>query len=605
MLTEAESRTDGGVTQVLPSDFRRIGSVTAEVRRGDEPGRLGPVPLALQTVDDLFTAEFAKGRSPGLVYAVVRDGEVLHARGLGTTTPGEETPPTTQSVLRIASMTKSFTATAVLLLRDRGLLRLDDQVADHVTGAPAGLTVRHLLTMSGGLLTDDPWGDRNEAQTPEEFAELVARGITVGGAPGVTFEYSNLGYAFLGRVIDAVLPPDDGGFRGFVIKEITGPLGMAATTYDVREVGPELVAGCHDHGDGWRLQPDVLPGTFSAMGGLHSRVLDLARWVGGFTDAFRHADAPHPLSAASRREMQQQHRFTGVSGGLALDVPAGGGALAASAVGYGFGLFVEHHSDHGHVVHHPGGYPGYGSHMRWHPETGLGIIALANGTYAAPVETTRDALRALVAGERVTALAPVVTSALVDAVTARIASGQPYADDLFSFNVPLDVPEAVRLAELASARELVGAPTGPASAPRSQGLGTASWSIPAERGRLDVEVKVAPTTPQPAVQSLKVTAVPDAPESLLLAATRALGGALDGTDEPAANRFGRALETARALGGRPTVAGTLAGDGQRAATFAVRAGTTWWRLHVSEGTTPTLTACPTGEAALLGHRFGR
>ncbi len=562
------------------------------------------MPLDLHTVDDLFAAEFEHGRSPGLVYAVVRDGELLHARGLGTTTPSEQAPPTTESVLRIASMTKSFTATAILLLRDRGVLRLDDPVAGYVADAPAELTVRHLMTMSGGLLTDDPWGDRNETQTPEEFAELVAGGITVGGPPGVTFEYSNLGYAFLGRVIDAVLPPDVGGFRGFVLKEITAPLGMAATTYDVRGVGQELVAGYHDHGDGWRLQPEVLPGTFSAMGGLHSRVIDLARWVGGFTDAFRRPDSRHPLSAASRREMQQLHRFAGVSGGLALDVPVGGTALSASAVGYGFGLFVEHHSDHGHVVHHPGGYPGYGSHMRWHPETGLGVVALANGSYAGPVETTRDALRALVSGERAAAVAPVVTPALVDAVTARVDSRrQPYADDLFAFNVALDVPEPVWLAKLAAARDLVGAPTGPATAPRSQGLGSASWSIPAERGRLDVEVKVAPTTPQPAVQSLKVTAVPDAPESLLHAATQALGGEVESPGDPGTTLFVRVLETVRALGGEPTVVGVLAGDGQSTATFAVRAGTTWWRLEIAHHATPTLNACPTNEYALLEHRF--
>ena len=559
--------------------------------------------LDLRAVDDLFAAELEHGRSPGLVYAIVRDGEVLHARGLGTTTPGERTPPTTESVLRIASMTKSFTATAVLLLRDRGLLHLDVPVADYVTDAPVGLTVRHLLTMSGGLLTDDPWGDRNETQTPEEFAELVGGGITVGGPPGVTFEYSNLGYAFLGRVIDAVLPPDVGGFRSFVLEEITGPLGMAATTYDVRRVGPELVAGYHDHGDGWSVQPEVRPGTFSAMGGLHSCVVDLARWVGGFTDAFRRPDSPHPLSVASRREMQQQHRFLGVSGGLHLDVPAGGTALSASAGGYGFGLFVEHHSDHGHVVHHAGGYPGYGSHMRWHPETGLGLVALANGTYAGPVETTRNALRALVSGERAAAVAPVVTPDLVDAVTARVSSRQPYAGDLFSFNVVLDVPETERLAQLAAARDLVGATTGPATAPRSQGLGTASWSIPAERGRLDVEVKVAPTTPQPAVQSLKVTAVPDAPESLVVAAAQALGGAVEGVGDPATSLFVRALETARALGGEPTLVGVLAGDGQTSATFAVRAGTTWWRLEISHDASPELTACATSEYAALVHQF--
>lgn len=536
-------------------------------------------------VDDLFATAFAQGKAPGLVYAVVRDGEVLHSRGLGTTTLGADTPPSTRSVLRIASMTKSFTAAAVLLLRDRGRLGLDDLVADRVPGAPAGVTVRHLLTMSGGLLTDDPWGDRQEPQTPAELAELLAAGVTVGAQPGVRFEYSNLGYALLGRVVDAVLG-EDGAFRGFVLAEVTGPLGLAATTYDARAVGSDLVRGHRDHGAGWEVEPEVRPGTFSAMGGLHSSVDDLARWVGGFTDAFRRPDAPHPLSATTRREMQQQHRFVGVGGTLALDVPPGGAALSASATGYGFGLFVEHHSDHGTVVQHSGGYPGYGSHMRWHPETGLGVVVLANGTYAGPVDAARDALRALVAPERVPATSPVVTVDLVEAVTARVLSGTLAAGDgVFTANVWLDLPESVRARRLAEARDLVGPPTGPAGVPYVAGLGTATWSVPCERGRLEVEVKVAPTVPQPAVQSLKVTAVPDAPEALR-------------------HRAEGALAAVPPVLGEPEVVGVLAGDGRREATYAVRAGTTWWRLEVGAGTGPVLTACATGQHAHLAHRFG-
>jgi CubicO group peptidase (beta-lactamase class C family) len=544
------------------------------------------VTLDLDAVDALFTAEHDLGRSPGLVYAVVRDGEVLHVRGLGTTAPDAETAPRSDSVQRIASMTKSFTATAVLLLRDRGLLRLDDAVSAYVADVPEALTIRHLITMSGGLLTDDPWGDRNESQTTDELAAFLAGGFPVGAEPGTTFEYSNLGYALLGRVIDAVHPA---GFRALVLDEVTGPLGMAATSYDVRDVGPALVRGHHDHGDGWTVVPDTVPGTFSAMGGLHSTLTDLARWVGGFTDAFRRPDAPHPLTAASRREMQQLQRFAGVSGALAVDPPAGGAALSASATGYGFGLFVEHHSDHGTVVHHSGGYPGYGSHMRWHPETGLGVIGLANGTYAAPGAACRDALRALVASERVRAVPPAATPALVAAVTAKLAPAEePVTDDLFTFNVPLDVPEDVRRRQLDTARGLVGPVSGPAGEPYADGLGAASWSVPAERGRLDVDIKVAPTA-APAVQSLKVTAVPDAPPALAERAVEALGGA------DAAATIARAL-------GEPAIAGVLAGDGEHTATFAVRAGTTWWRLVVSEEAT-TLTACSTGEYPRLEHRF--
>lgn len=536
----------------------------------------------LAAVDELFARDFERGRSPGVVYAVVRDGEVLHWRGLGTTTPGEDSPPTDRTVQRIASMSKSFTATAVLLLRDRGLLRLDDLVSAYVDHAPAGVTIRHLLTMSGGLLTDDPWGDRLEPQTPDELRALLDGGITVGGPPGVGFEYSNLGYALLGLVIDAVVG-GDGGFRAFRLEEVTGPLAMTATAYDARTVGDALVTGHHDHGDGWVAEPLVVPGTFSAMGGLHSSVRDLARWVGGFTDAFRHPDAPHPLSAASRREMQQLQRFVAVSASLS--------EATTTATGYGAGLLVEHHSDHGHVVQHSGGYPGYGSHMRWHPETGLGVVALANGTYAGPSDAARDALRALVLSSRTSpVVAEVVTPELVAAVTASLTADDPYAGGLCTSNVAQDVPLGVRRTRLRAALDLAGDPTGPATTPFTQGLGTARWSVPAERGRLDVTVKVAPTVPQPAVQSLEVTAVPDAPAELAQ-------GASDALDSPAAALL-------RAHSADPVIAGTVAGDGETTATFAVRAGATWWKLVVARDAEPELTAYATAEWALLAHRFG-
>jgi CubicO group peptidase (beta-lactamase class C family) len=541
------------------------------------------VTLDLAAVDELFARDFERGRSPGVVYAVVRDGEVLHWRGLGTTTPSApDATPTDTSVQRIASMSKSFTATAVLMLRDRGRLRLDDLVSAYVDDAPDGVTLRHLLTMSGGLLTDDPWGDRLEPQTPEELRALLADGITVGGPPGVGFEYSNLGYALLGLVVDAVLG-EDGGFRAFVLEEVTGPLAMTATAYDARTVGDALVTGHHDHGDGWAAEPLVVPGTFSAMGGLHSSVRDLARWVGGFTDAFRHPDAPHPLSAASRREMQQLQRFASVSASLS--------DATTTATGYGAGLIVEHHSDHGHVVQHSGGYPGYGSHMRWHPETGLGVVALANGTYAGPSEAARDALRALVLSSRTApVVSRVVTPELVAALTATITAADPYAGGLFSANVAQDVPLDVRRRKLGEALEAAGRPTGPATAPHTQGLGTARWSVPTERGRLDVTVKVAPTASQPAVQSLEVVAVPEAPADLVQAATAAL-------DSPAA-------VLARAYSSEAAIAGTVAGGGETTATFAVRVGATWWKLVVARDAEPELTAYATGEWTLLEHRFG-
>src|SRR5690242_11857083 len=111
-------------------------------------------------LDAIADRSFGAWNVPGLVYGVVRDGALVHGRGLGTLRVGEDATPTTSSVFRIASMTKSFTASAVLLLRDEGRLRLDDPIAMYVPELAAvrlptrdspPITIRHLLTMTAGF----------------------------------------------------------------------------------------------------------------------------------------------------------------------------------------------------------------------------------------------------------------------------------------------------------------------------------------------------------------------------------------------------------------------------------------------------------------------
>ncbi len=113
------------------------------------------------------------------------------------------------------------------------------------------------------------------------------------------------------------------------------------------------------------------------MGGVFSTVADLARWAAGFADAFPARDgaqAGHPLSRAARREMQLPQ--------LAIVGWPAGSYPDAATMSYGFGLFVEEGPVFGTMVQHSGGYPGFGSQMRWHPATRTGVIVLGNGTYA-------------------------------------------------------------------------------------------------------------------------------------------------------------------------------------------------------------------------------
>ena len=361
-------------------------------RRG-EPGPGRPAapralpPGAAATADALVRTYQQGEGQPGIAYGIVAGGTLAHDGGVGERWLGGP-PPDADTVFRIASMTKSFTASALLALRDAGLLGLDDPVTEFVpelrgwpgvTADSPPISLRHLLTMTAGWPTDDPWGDRQQGTPLAEFAEILARGLRAAWAPGTRFEYSNLGYAVLGRVISAAA---EAGYPEFVRARLLDPLGMSHTGYEAAEFDPDRLARGYARGaDGWtELTPDPL-GAFAPMGGVFSSVRDLARWVDGFAASFPpggpRARDGHPLPAASRREMQQP----------AVTLPEAqprfpGDRSVGSQYGYGFGLFTEETSAWGRLVYHSGGYPGFGSHMRWHPETGLGVIVLANSTYA-------------------------------------------------------------------------------------------------------------------------------------------------------------------------------------------------------------------------------
>jgi CubicO group peptidase (beta-lactamase class C family) len=212
-------------------------------------------------------------------------------------------------------MTKSFTAAAVLALRDDGALALDDPAGDYVpelrgltpaTADSPPLSLRHLLTMTAGLPTDDPWGDRQQGTPLGEFAGFLAGGLRFAWAPGTRFEYANLGYAILGRVIAAVAGT---GYEDFVRHRLLRPLGMASTGFEAAEFSePRLARGYRRGSAGWEQLAPEPSGAFAPMGGVFSTVTDLVRWVSGFAAAFpagdEEAGGPHPLRRASRREMQ-------------------------------------------------------------------------------------------------------------------------------------------------------------------------------------------------------------------------------------------------------------------------------------------------------------
>ena len=153
----------------------------------------------------------AQRHVPGAAWGVIVDGQVAHLSAKGLRDVDADAPVDGDSVFRIASMTKSFTAMSILELRDEGKLSLDDPAERYVpemaglkyptTDAPK-ITIRHLLSHAEGFPEDNPWGDRQLADTDEQLSQMLRTGIPFSNAPGIAYEYSNLGFAILGRIVD-------------------------------------------------------------------------------------------------------------------------------------------------------------------------------------------------------------------------------------------------------------------------------------------------------------------------------------------------------------------------------------------------------------------
>lgn len=472
---------------------------------------------AAAIVDSVFAEVPEMALVPGIAYGLVQGDRLVHAGGRGCLTIGGE-PPSDRTIFRIASMTKSFTAAAILILRDEGRLRLDDPLADHLPvahtiGAPARLaiTIRDLLTMGAGLATDDPWGDRQESLPESDFDALVAAGLSFCWPPRTTFEYSNTGYALLGRVIESVTGQS---YRDVVREGICSPLGLTDTTYRVGlSDGDRTATGYRRAADGSLVaEPIVAPGAYSAMGGLHSTIADLAVWVGGFISTWAQAQAAHPVDRWSLREAQELARFVELR-------ETTGTAAGPSADGYGFGLVVHQHKNLGRLVSHSGGYPGFGSHMRWHPASGWGLIALGNCTYAPMHIPVAEALARLVtqseADDRVKPTTRVVpwpqTVAAMD-ISEHLMRGDDsgLTDSVWSPNMDLDIPRAERMAALALVRAALGDTTRVESSVQFPSPARATWTIRGDAGSARLELWMTPER-LPRIQKLIATELSDSP----------------------------------------------------------------------------------------------
>jgi len=284
-----------------------------------------------------------------------RGREDLSTTVAGPTGTGGECSLSTR--FQVSSISKQFTAAAVLLLADRGLLSVDDPVSRWIDCCPvswAPITLHHLLSNSSGLAHwhGVPGLDLSQPVSAREQVRIFA-GFPLQSQPGERFRYSSPGWSLLGLVIEAAARQS---YHQFVAREIFEPLGMTATFSGSPSGQPDVALG---HRAGTPVPPWNLDDSSRGSGSIWSTVTDLARWD-------RALARGELLSRAAREAM-----FTAQV--TAVDDDAG-----VHTEGYGYGWYIGHAAGGHRIFYHPGDNPGYLGLNAWFPDDDVRLVLLGN-----------------------------------------------------------------------------------------------------------------------------------------------------------------------------------------------------------------------------------
>ena len=322
-------------------------------------------------IADLASASITQDRVPGLSIGVVRGDSLVGYYSFGTQAVGTDKPPTAQTISRVASITKTFTGTAILQLRDLGQLELDDPllvhmpdftIANALRGTLEGVTLRRLMTHYSGLRTEHPLTDWNAPSFPtgEELLGNLSD-IDVVIPQDSQWKYSNLAVGLLGHVIEGIsrMP-----YERYIYEEITGPLGLANTRFDLDADQAELKANGYSHplpGESdLRDAPYASLQGISAAGQLHSNVEDLAKWM---SFQFSSGRQTHPSKVLSASTLAEMHRAVYLSNDW-----SNGQAIS----------WRMNRRDDLVLHNHGGGIQGYASNMVFSVPAQTGVVVLAN-----------------------------------------------------------------------------------------------------------------------------------------------------------------------------------------------------------------------------------
>jgi len=316
----------------------------------------------------------ADNRLPGAAAAVVRGGELHWSADIGFADVAARRPAGQATLYRIASITKTFTGTALMQLRDAGSLALDDPAVTYLpelsnAASPFGpietVTIRRMLCHESGLATEPPGTDWSLSRYQGSPALTLANAadLAVKVAPESQHKYSDLAYQLLGEIVSRVTGVP---YPRYVRESILDPLGMSATSFE--PLAEPLKLRCATGYD-WpspagEFQPVPEMTPVWAEGGLWSSAADLARWIAFQLGAHQEPSSePLVLAPQTLREMHRPRYLADESWTRAR-------GISWCGVRRDDGVWIEH----------AGGLPGFTSELCFEPAHGVGAVVLVNGS---------------------------------------------------------------------------------------------------------------------------------------------------------------------------------------------------------------------------------
>ena len=325
-------------------------------------------PTISERLDSLFR-KFDRSDAPGVAAMVIYKGQVAYKRGFGMADLENKIPITPQTQFLLASLSKQFTAMAIMIAREQGKLRYEDPLSKFVPEFPEyarRITVRHLLQHLSGLpdyeeilvgkIGSDFFRSATSPPAAHEFTAAealaaLARQPKLRFEPGAKYEYSNSGYVVLGQILERATRVR---YAEFLERNIFTPLAMKdSLVYDERKQKARLLALSYQHKDGWR---DISYSPLNCIYGEDNVITTL-------DDLFRWDQALYSEKLAPRAAIEEA--FTS------------GKTASGKDTGYGFGWMI-HTKGKRRILEHGGAWAGYRTFIRRIPEDQLTIVLLSN-----------------------------------------------------------------------------------------------------------------------------------------------------------------------------------------------------------------------------------